>query len=694
MKPTITVPVAAAACPAGRRSALAGALAGLLLLVVAPDRAPAAAGPPHPPIHALDRLQFREAKTLPADKDGGHGDAAVTSDNYDMQHYDLDLTIDPDVQYIAGSVNMVFASRVAGLQEMVFDLASTLTVQRIEHLSGDLVFTHAADSVAVVLPAALATGEVDSVRVVYEGVPTPPLYNYGLIFRRHNAGAGSDPEDEGPIVANLSEPAYAQSWWPCKDKPGDKATSSVTLHVPLDIVAVSNGTLAAVTDEGGGWQSYRWWESYPIAPYLISVAISDYTLLQQECSTTLTASIPLRNWVFPPDAADAAVDFAPLCDMIDFCESVYGPYPFQGEKYGHAEFLWPGAMEHQTVTSIGQASIDGDGQHDWMIVHELGHQWFGDSLTPATWADIWLNEGFATYTEALWVEHNEGAAAYRQYLIDSIDYGMWERQGPVYDPMPVFPGRVIYDKGAWIVHMLRGRLGDAAFFTLLHDWTNEDGRPLATVTTEAFVDLAGAAAGEDLTAFFDPWLNSTAIPQIVFQYGVDDPESGPADSRLRVDLRQVQTPLFDNIFPVRITTTAGVVDRTVRLDEATASATWDLGAAVTDVALDPDRWLLWQAAPGTGDGNRITLIYPNPARGYAYIRYHLDAEAAVRVRIYDAYGHEVYLHDLGRVLPDSGFNETVWDLRDGRDAAVASGVYWVTVEIDGQRSVRKMAVIH
>jgi len=293
----------------------------------------------------------------------------------------------------------------------------------------------------------------------------------------------------------MSQPAHAQSWWPCKDRPGDKFLVSMALTVPDTLVGVSNGTLVGVTSLGDGRETWRWREDYPIAAYLVSVAVSDYTLLQEECLTGGGTAVPLRHWVFPEDAVDAAVDFAPMCEMMDLCEQRYGPYPFAGEKYGHAEFIWPGAMEHQTVTSIGSSSVSGDRSRDWLIAHELGHQWFGDSLTPREWADIWLNEGLATYTEALWYEHRDGAAAYLAFMDQARNEAEWLLDGPVYDPMPVFPGRVIYDKGAWILHMLRGRMGDAAFFEFLQEWGSGGGRPGGTVVTKEFIALASSLAG-------------------------------------------------------------------------------------------------------------------------------------------------------------------------------------------------------
>ena len=372
-----------------------------------------------PIYHQLTPLTFgddgaRAAKARNgAEKDGHEGDAAATSVFYDVLRYRLDLKIDPDAESIDGTMKMVFASDHAGLEQVVLDLSTALDVSMVDHLSGTLAFTHAGDSLSVTLPAVLDPTAVDSFTVHYGGTPRQDVNNRGLMFGDYVA---VDPFDAGPVIASMSQAAFANFWWPCKDRPGDKARSIVSLTVPDDLVAVSNGELIDESPAEPGWKTYTWQENYPIASYLISVAISDYVLVQEDCSTTLGTAVPLRNWVFPPDEVAATADFAPLCEMMDHSEGLFGEYPFVGEKYGHAEFLWSGggaaAMEHQTVTSIAQAAIAGDRRHDGLVIHELAHMWFGDSVTPDSWADIWLNEGFARYAEVLWTEAEYGQLSY------------------------------------------------------------------------------------------------------------------------------------------------------------------------------------------------------------------------------------------------------------------------------------------
>ncbi len=660
------------------------------LLFVLILMAPLAQSQDRTDIHGLSRARFEATKISSGNKDGSLGDAAVGSSRYDMLRYDLDLRIDPSATSLVGSVKMKFTSLVPALQSFVFDLDTQLGIDRIIYHDSELTFNQmVGDSVVVHLPAPVAMDTVDSLVVEYSGQPREPSLGRGLMYRTYSLG-----DYVAPNVANMSEPAYAKYWWPCKDRPGDKAFTAVSITVPDTLVAVSNGTLEGEEISEAGWKTYHWREAYPMPTYLVSVAISNYLLISSECSTSLGSDVPLRHWVIPPDYDNALVDFEPMCQMMDFCERRFGPYPFLGEKYGHAEFFWSGAMEHTTVTSIGHGSLLGDGSRDWLIVHELGHQWFGNSLTPQIWADIWLNEGFATYSEALWREDQLGSDAYLAYLNFDRNDAVWAIQGPVYDPVPVFPGRVIYDKGSWILHMLRQRLGDGDFFTLLEEWTGGGNRPGGNVTTQEFIDLSESVSGQELNNFFWPYLETTQLPRIVFEYQISEGNAGP-DTRLEVSLRQTQSRIFDNIFPIVVTTEAGEETFTLHLSGRTATATVELLSAVELVVLDPDPSVLWTPSSSSGVSEGLILAYPNPSLvNYIYLRYRMTATAPVAVRILDARGREVASRDLGVVSPDVGFNEYVWDLRDNNGAKVAAGVYWATMEIGGSRSVTKITVIH
>jgi aminopeptidase N len=675
----------------GRRWLFA-ALPWALLLAAGPT----AAGPP--PLgpsasmatffEAPNRQDFENAKAA----GGAEGDAAATSDRYDVQHYRLDLTVDPVAETIQGSMRMIFASRRQGLAQIVLDLASSLGADSVLYHGGTIPFTHAGDSLTVSLWAGLPRDVVDSLEVFYGGHPEPQSTHYGLTFKRHHAGFGHTPDEQGPIIASLSEPAYAKYWWPCKDRPDDKALSRLRITVPDSVVAVSNGILRAATPAAPGWTTWDWEETHPIASYLISVAISDYVLLEDDCwSEAAGSTIPLRNWIFPADVTEAQADLIPLCEMINVLENHFGPYPFADEKYGHAEFLWGGAMEHQTVTSYSIGMFTGDQSYQYIMFHELAHQWFGDAVGPAAWADIWLNEGFATYGEALWAEHLGGRSSYLAYMNYRRSSQDWVGEGPVYDPFPVFPGRVIYDKGAWILHMLRGRLGDTLFFAMLHRWATDAGHLYGTVTNAEFETLAELYAGEDLSGFFDPWLNTDAVPRLVFAHEIGDGPQG-ADTRLTLTLHQTQPVLIDNVYPVLVNTTPGDTTLTMRLAGREMTQVFDLSAPITDAQLDPEHWVLWRPATVPESGPALTGIYPNPAPfGPVNLSYRLATAAAVAVKVYDVRGRLVAVRRLD--LPAAEGNIFFWDGRDKAGRPVPAGVYWAALEVQGKRSVRKFTVV-
>ena len=386
--------------------------------------------------------------------------------------------------------------------------------------------------------------------------------------------------------------------------------------------------------------------------------------------------------------------------MMDHSEGLFGEYPFVGEKYGHAEFLWSGggaaAMEHQTVTSIAQAAIAGDRRHDGLVIHELAHMWFGDSVTPDSWADIWLNEGFARYAEVLWTEAEYGQLSYfghMQNLRPLVDD--WRGHGTVYDASPVL-NRVVYDKGAWILHMLRGRLGDADFFDLLMDWANDASRKYGTVTNEDFIVHASTYSDHDLHAFFEPYLHTQESPRLVFSPQVGDGPNG-VDTQLTVTLSQVQATLFDNIYPIRVATSGGVETVRVRVAAESVTETFDLQNAITTVELDPQEWVVWLPADAPVTYEGLVSAYPNPAFSYVTIAYRLESAAPVTLRIYDVRGRELYRRDLGVVTPPVNPDEPAefgWNLAERNGGRVASGVYWATVEIDGNRTVGKFTVVH
>ena len=619
---------------------------------------------------------------------------AMSTNRYDVKGYDLSLEIDPDAAAYTGRVTVHYSLVELYSDEFVLDAGDGLEILAVSDVGGSLTFDHYADSLTVTVPVAKAGG-LDSLWVDFRG-PLAVGNKYGIgRFTYFNA----DSTRSGPCVATFSEPEYSRDWWPCKDRPYDKAPVNLEITVPDDLTAVCNGMLASDTDNGDGTRTVLWRESHPIAPYLVSVAVSDYVHFDETCVTSLN-TVSLDHWVFPHHHDWAQIDFAPLCDMIDFMEGLAGSYPFADEKYGHAEYMnmLTGAMEHQTVTSFGTGLFNGANARDWIVVHELAHQWFGDSLSPESWADIWLNEGFAVYCEALWREHlygldgvdDHGGYWWKMYR---LRWGNdWIGQTTLYDPYPILD-RLVYDKGAWLLHMLRGRMGDTAFFGLIMDWATGGDRPESYVTTQDFIDLASYHAGEDLGDFFDPWLNETTVPYLELDVDVDGGYGVGTDAT--VTLSERGSVRFDNVYPLLVTTTAGETWSSIHLTGASATAALELDDAILSVELDPLNWVIWREFEAAPQPLRITGTAPNPSPdGVITLSYLLEFDAYVDLEIYDVRGRLVDSRYLGGIAGEEEDQEIVWNGRDSDGRSVPSGVYWARMTAAGQSSVRKFSVVH
>ncbi|MCB1182522.1 M1 family metallopeptidase, partial [bacterium] len=312
---------------------------------------------------------------------------------YDVIHYGLDLQVEATAGWLSGRVETVFVVTDGPLDQFVLDLRDNMNISGVaikapyQNLA---TWTRQDDRVIVNLPTPIATGTAGMIEVQYWGQPQVE----GLFGYRVETNAAGD-----PIVATVSEPWSARSWWPCKDDPNDRAMTTVTIRAPLGMVGVSNGKL---TLRSGN--TTQWFQVNPVPTYLVSIAVGDYVELADQYDGP-AGRIDLRHWVYPGEEDDVREDMSVLPGMLDFCASLLGPYPFAGQPFGIAEVPWDEAMEHPTAVTWGDVLVTGTHQFDTVLMHELAHMWFGNLVSPVDWTHIWLNEGFATYFEALWAEH-------------------------------------------------------------------------------------------------------------------------------------------------------------------------------------------------------------------------------------------------------------------------------------------------
>ena len=245
--------------------------------------------------------------------------------------------------------------------------------------------------------------------------------------------------------------------------------------VPEEMFAASPGKLELVAPTGDQ-VVYRWSSDYPITTYNVSFAISDYASWTEDYISPQGDAFPLEFHVFPEHESIARYEFERVGQMIDFFWELYGAYAFEDEKYGMAEVVLAGAMEHQTMTSYGDFFMTGDRYYEGIVAHELSHHWWGNLLTLTDWNDLWLHEGLATFSDGLWREHIDGRAAYLQFLRQR-SAGCCGFYGPISPPAKLF-NQTVYQKGAWMLHMLREYVGDTDFFAALQSLTSDAGPAL------------------------------------------------------------------------------------------------------------------------------------------------------------------------------------------------------------------------
>jgi aminopeptidase N len=412
---------------------------------------------------------------------------------YDVAGYDLKVRYDPATDRLAGEATIT-ATATADLSRFNLDLVG-LDVDKITVDGAPAQSTREAGELLVTPAQGLAKGKAFTTVVTYGGVPQP-------ITSPELGTGGWLATDDGAIA--LGEPESASSWFPVNDHPTDKATYTIALTVPDGLEALSNGVPRGTTKGTDGYTTWTYAEGQPMASYLATVVIGQYRLVEgTHKGKPVLAAVTEK---VPRGAADAAM--ARTTEIADFLETQFGPYPFdayggivvQDDRIGYA-------LETQTRPVYTSTFFQGPGP-DWVVAHELAHQWFGDSVSVAGWKDIWLNEGFASYAEWLWGEHEGTVTVQRAF---DQEYASTNWREPAYDPgkNAIF-GRAVYKRGAIAVHALRLTVGDQAFFDILKTWTGE--KRNANATTEEFVALAERVSGKDLDGFFDAWLTGTTPP--------------------------------------------------------------------------------------------------------------------------------------------------------------------------------------
>jgi aminopeptidase N len=543
--------------------------------------------------------------------------AAVVIDQggFDATYHNLNLRVDEVTKLIYGEVSMRARARVDGFQYPTLNFTNGLTTDSVRSFGRPVTWTHASGFLYITLDSIYNTGDEFEVTVYYWGHPPEGGFQ-GFAFGSHGSPVV-------PIISTLSEPYLAQSWWPCKDTPSDKADSvDVRVRVNSSFYAVSNGVLRDSIGNGDGTTTYVWHEQYPITTYLVSLAITNYSRFDRwyHYGPGGTDSMPVRFYSYPEKLSTALTSWPIAVDQIAYYAATFGEYPFIAEKYGMAHFTWGGAMEHQTVTSATAGSFGFD---QYLICHELSHQWWGDMITCRNWNHIWMNEGFASYSEALWAEHLGGTTSYRNYMAGMNYFS----GGRIYIDDTTSVGNIfssrVYDKGAWVLHMLRGVIGDAAFFATLRAYYDDPRYKWKDIITEEFRDLAESISGVNLHDFFNDWIYGYYYPRYAYSF-VSEPKA-PSGYKVYVHLRQYQTtdPLVFHLpVQIKIEGLGGVysIER-VWNTQREQDYVFDFAAVPAMISIDPNNWILDNAAYTISETYPLTLFTDSLTQGKQYTSY-------------------------------------------------------------------------
>ncbi len=467
---------------------------------------------------------------------------------YDVKFYHLSLEVSNTTTVIKGFTT-ILSQVVESMDTIVFQLKNELEITGVEvNGSNEPDYLHNDD--VIYIPAAAMAGDMISVKIFYEGDAGQDRGFFAGITSAY------DITNEQWVTYTLSEPLNARDWFPVKQVLSDKADSVwVDLACDRGLMAASIGLLKEIEELPGEKHKFKWRSTYPIAYYLISLAVADYRDYSFHAALSeKNDSVLVQNYIYDDDTYfstwKSRID--KTADLITLFSDLVTDYPFKKEKYGHAVAPMGGGMEHQTMSTMANFNFK-------LVAHELAHQWFGNSVTCGTWQDIWINEGFASYMEYIALENlisRESADNWMEYAM-SLAFG---KNGSVYVPESeaedvyrVFDYGLSYKKGAVLLHMIRYELNnDALFFDVLRTYSETYRDSVATAV--GFREVLESVSGRDFTCFFDQWyygkgfptfhLTGTAIEDTLYIQSLQETSD-------------TATPLFTMHFDLALTTSEG-----------------------------------------------------------------------------------------------------------------------------------------
>lgn len=577
--------------------------------------------------------------------------------DYDVKFYYLNIDANDTTTSIKGGVSIQSEVKTDILSSFIFELQSKMAIDSVKCANQKLLYQQNADLVTATLPSGGYTkGQSFTVTVYYKGSVNVSGFFSPLANQ-------TDTRWKIPVTWTLSEPLSAKFWFPCKQVNADKADSAwIFITVPKRCKAGSNGVLTGITNVSAKKTRYEWKVRNPIAFYLISFAVADYQDYSFYARLNQTDSVLVQNYIYNrPDYLETnRINIDNTAKFLRFYSSVYGTYPFRKEKYGHCLAPMGGGMENQTMTTLSSFETT-------LVAHELAHQWFGDYVTCADWQNIWLNEGFASYSEYLTLENLTSPEQASSWMRTCQQSAMSDGNGSVCVPAEdaenenrIFSYSLSYKKGAAILHMLRYELSDdALFYSVLRTYLEKYKNSVATA--DNFFDVVKQVSGKDYRWFEDQWFYGKGYPNFDISWKY-------ADHKLMINSHQTPsgaTPLFKTHIDIRLFFNSG--DTTIRVWQDQADDTFSIPVSkeVIDIDFDPQSRILKKVkidkVPYLPSSDNYFQVVGNPFSQNVHLIFSTNPDDQRTIRIIDLKGRQITTIESGN-KKDVYLDSSSWSL--------------------------------
>ncbi len=570
-------------------------------------------------------------------------DVTYVADLYDMHFVHLDLEVESTSTAVGGSALMLAKVTSDNLDTIYLELNEALTLDSMR-FNGELVSPTFVDSEIFLVVDEMNAGDDIEVLTYYHGGASSGGFFSGITSDYNNTYGKN-------VTWTLSEPFSARDWWPVRQNLKDKIDSVYQDYTCVNTEKVgANGLLTEVVDNGGLTTTYKWKTNYPISYYLMAFSVSEYQEYNVYAKPTQLNgdSVLIQNFIYdhPNCLPNNKADIDRSTEIMELLSDLYGLYPFHEEKYGNCLAEIGGGMEHQTMTTIGSFEFG-------LNTHEMGHQWYGDNVTCATWSDIWINEGFASYSEYLGDQYLNSQGTADSWMSSAHNNIMSSNSGSVYVPenevyygneWRIFDGRLTYKKGAAILHSLRYLINDDdLFFGALQNYTVDFTDQIATGMD--FKNSVSDYTGINLDSYFEQWYFGEGYPTYSIEYYY-------ADAGMHLTVSHTASAAFATSYfdlPLEVKLNFGASQDTIIKIPITSnlvSFQTEITQPVIQVVADPNNWIINKVGSisvGTSElQNELGLVVgPNPVKDDLQIVFNEESNQLKEISLLDLSGREI-----------------------------------------------------